>query len=200
MRHEQVNLERFLEDLDHAWGDAGGPPLELRVIGSTALFLQTEYERGTKDSDVLETTQITPELQEELQRLAGPGSALHTKHRVYLDVVKKGIPMLPPEPLWHYYNLRLENFTLYVLDVADVVASKLKRFNHNDRDDIQNMIYKNQVNHNTLVSRFREIINRYRFDGMSHHLHKMAKNLNEAEKDWFLVEETLFPELEDLDF
>ena len=45
-------IERFLLDIDAKW-PSGGPKIALRVLGSTALMLQTSYLRGTKDSDVL---------------------------------------------------------------------------------------------------------------------------------------------------
>ena len=47
-------VEAFLKDIDAAWPSAHAK-IRLRIIGSTALMLQTSYERGTKDSDVLET-------------------------------------------------------------------------------------------------------------------------------------------------
>ena len=45
-------IELFLLNIDAEW-PAGGPKILFRVIGSTALMLQTAYSRGTKDSDVL---------------------------------------------------------------------------------------------------------------------------------------------------
>ena len=40
-------------------GTASSAKVRLRVIGSSALMLQTDYARGTKDSDVLETADLT---------------------------------------------------------------------------------------------------------------------------------------------
>jgi len=48
-------VEAFLRELDAAWHHPG-PKIPLRIIGSTALMLQTSYQRGTKDSEVLETS------------------------------------------------------------------------------------------------------------------------------------------------
>jgi transcriptional regulator with XRE-family HTH domain len=47
----------FFRDLDAAWPASSEPPIHLRIIGSTALMLLTDYDRGTKDSDVLESGQ-----------------------------------------------------------------------------------------------------------------------------------------------
>lgn len=46
-------VERLLAELASAWPHASRPTL--RIIGSTALMLRTDYDRGTKDSDILET-------------------------------------------------------------------------------------------------------------------------------------------------
>lgn len=53
-------IDDFLTDLDAQWTGPTNTNITLRLLGSTALFLQTTYRRGTKDSDVIETSQITP--------------------------------------------------------------------------------------------------------------------------------------------
>ncbi len=191
-------FERFIEELHQLWVDSDGEHLQLKVLGSTALFLQTPYQRGTKDSDVIETEQMGAEVKARLLAFAGKGSALHRRHQMYLDLVSPNIPMLPPEPLWHHYPLRLERFDLLFLDVADVLVSKLKRFSSSDRDDVRAMIEGEHVQHRRIVRRFQEVIERYRFDGRAARLPEMAARLNMAERDWFGVEETEFEDLEDL--
>lgn len=48
-------VDDFFEELDRLWTpEEGGRRIPLHVIGTTALVLQTNYERGTKDGDVLE--------------------------------------------------------------------------------------------------------------------------------------------------
>ena len=92
-------FEDFIEELHALWVECDGEHLQLKVLGSTALFLQTPYHRGTKDSDVIETARMDREVKARLLALAGRDSALHRRHRMYLDVVSPNIPMLPPEPL-----------------------------------------------------------------------------------------------------
>ena len=46
----------WFEDLDARWDRPTPEKIRLKIIGSSALMLQTSYERGTKDSDVLELT------------------------------------------------------------------------------------------------------------------------------------------------
>jgi hypothetical protein len=52
-------IERFFTDIDTRWKAASGERIPLRLIGATALMLQADYERGTKDSDVIETKQLS---------------------------------------------------------------------------------------------------------------------------------------------
>jgi hypothetical protein len=53
------------------------------------------------------------------------------------------IPFLPQVPLWHSMpklSASLRHFEVEVLDVVDVIVSKLKRFNANDVSDIEAMV------------------------------------------------------------
>ncbi|MEQ1851432.1 MAG: DUF6036 family nucleotidyltransferase, partial [Chthoniobacteraceae bacterium] len=133
----------FLQDVDRRWTPTGDGYIVLSVIGSAALMLQTGYQRGTKDSDVLETTALTADLQGRLLALAGKGTALHTRHGLYLDIVSQAIPFLPQVPLMHPLrdvNRTLNHFEIEVLDIVDVVVSKLKRFHANDVSDIRALV------------------------------------------------------------
>ena len=62
----------------------------MQVIGTAALLLQADYARGTKDSDSLETREVTPELKAELLKLAGEGTKLAKQHRLYVSSVYPG--------------------------------------------------------------------------------------------------------------
>lgn len=47
-----ASISDFLEEIDRRWVAAAEVgKIRLRIIGSSALMLQTGYERGTKDSD-----------------------------------------------------------------------------------------------------------------------------------------------------
>lgn len=78
-----TKFEHFLEALDAAWTAKLPRRLRFRVIGSTALFLQTAYERRTRDGDVLrmEREGFSEATCAELLRLAGPQSALASHPR-----------------------------------------------------------------------------------------------------------------------
>ena len=119
-------INDFLTEIDRRWTDDSANKLTLRIIGSAALMLQTGYERGTKDSDILETAALTTEIQKRLREIAGEGTELHKRHRMYLDIVSSGFPFLPATPRYHSLaeiNRTLKHFHFEVLDVVDVVGS-----------------------------------------------------------------------------
>ena len=161
-------------------------------MGPLAEVTIQAYERGTKDGDVLRTREIDDATKAALEKLAGPGTELHARHGVYLDVVSPNVPMLPSLPQWLPLPLDLENFSVRVLDVADVCVSKLKRFNGNDQRDIDAMVTLECLEHAKFADRFRMVIERYRFDGRADLLEGMAARFNQIERNSFLVDCTAF--------
>jgi hypothetical protein len=184
-------FEDFLRAIDAAWGQTA-PRIPLRIIGSAALFLQTQYRRGTKDGDVLETDEISQATRAQLIALAGENTTLHKRHRVYIDIVGNGIPFLPRRPNYHFVPAlsTLVHFEVSVLDVVDVVVSKLKRFHANDQSDIQAMIDGEHVPHEKLIERFRTAVDWWTGDPRADQLPRYLKNLNRVERDFFGVAET----------
>lgn len=177
-------------DLDARWKPLSGEgQVVLRVFGSAALFMQTNYVRGTKDGDVLETHELDSSMRERLRDLAGPDSEMYRRHKLYLDIVGPHIPMLPPNPLWHPTEYRLEHFDVRVLDIADVLISKLKRFSGSDRDDIRAMIERGYVEHGRMLERMRAVVHRYEFDARADHLPEMVQRFHQLETDWFGLDE-----------
>lgn len=90
---------------------------------------------ATSDVDFLD---VVPNVRAELTEIAGKGSALHQKHKVYLDAVTVATP---PEN----YEERLEpmfpsawgHLRLFALEAHDLALSKLERNIERDRDDVQ---------------------------------------------------------------
>ena len=185
-------IERFLLDIDAQW-PASGAKIPFKVIGSTALMLQTAYIRGTKDSDVLGVDPVIGAVADALLVLAGKGTSLHCQHQVYLDVVGSGIPFLPGPPRWNpikTLNANLRSFEILALDITDVVVSKLKRFHDNDKADIKAMIDRDLVEHEQLVTRFLSAADVFSMDARAHQLTRYAKNLNWVEREYLGVSET----------
>lgn len=186
-------VDEFFLALDRAWAPPAQPRLRLRLIGSTALMLQADYDRGTKDSDVLETVDLNGDTQRRLGVLAGRQSPMHQVHGMFLDIVHHALPFLPEEPCWHEdvaLTQQLTSFNILMLDIVDVIVTKLKRFSPSDRADIKAMIHQNLVDHGTLISRFRSAVNRFAFDARAEELPQYRENLHRVERDDFGVEES----------
>lgn len=186
-------VEEFFQAIDRAWPSVASPKLRLSVIGSGALMLQVSYERGTKDSDVLETTDLSSETKERLVSIAGPGTSLHRQWKLYLDVVGNGIPFLPSGARWNpvgALNAKLANIELHALDVVDVVVSKLKRFSANDQTDIDTMIQRGLVSHDELIARFRSAVDVFICDARAVNLPTYIEHLHRVERDMLDVDET----------
>ncbi|MBI4375835.1 MAG: hypothetical protein HY549_05230 [Elusimicrobia bacterium] len=145
-------VKDFLAAIDAGWRPIGDEPITLQIVGSTALMLQADYTRGTKDSDVLESSGGPLPLKERLLALAGRETDLHKRFRLYIDVIDRAILFLPQQPEFRpLQGLALKNFKIEVLAVNDVVLSKLKRYNRDDTNDIRTMAAKGLIDHNLLI-------------------------------------------------
>lgn len=184
-------IRDLLVDLDRRWPRPLARRLPLRFLGATALVLQTDFDRGTKDGDVLEAVELGPHAAT-LRGLAGPGSDLAARHGVYLDLVAAGLPFLPQAPTWHPLAVLtgLSNLDVAVLDVVDVVVTKLKRFSASDQADVAAMVDRDLVPHDALVARFRSAVELYVLDARASDLPRYVANLHRVERDLLLVSET----------
>jgi hypothetical protein len=184
-------LEAFFADLDAAWP---GPPERIRlpVIGSVALMLQTSYRRGTNDGDVLETPALDADIQARLLALAGRDTAIHKRNRLYLDIVRNGVPFLPQQPSWRTATSlsHLIHFEIVLLDITDVVVSKLIRFIARDVADIKEMIERDLVSHEQFVARFRAAADALGMDSRSDDLPRIIASFHQVERDMFAAPET----------
>lgn len=186
-------IERFLQALDEEWQPPAAVRIRLHVLGSTALMLQTSYQRGTTDSDILETHDLGAETKQRLLQLAGKGSTLSRRHRLHLEIVDSGLPLLPQRCLWlpqAALNATMSSFEIVALAPVDVVVSKLRRFNANDRDDIEAMVEQGHVEHSQLVQRFVAAVDIAADGAYAEDLPECVANLHQVERDFFGVEET----------
>ncbi len=183
-------VDDFFRDLDRSWPLPAGAPITLRLLGSTALILQTSFQRGTKDSDILETDEITAEIESALLAVAGKDTDIHRRNRMYLEFLGSAFPFLPFDPLWHpvvpsgpdYQNFRLE-----VLDVVDVVIAKLARFHKTDRDDIAAMAELELIESQRFAERFRSAVQRWWHDSRADDLPQILRNFHQVQSDELFV-------------
>lgn len=186
-------VDTFLRALDARWAPCGAEPVPLHVLGSTALFLQSDYRRGTKDSDVLEAEDLPVPVRDQLLRLGGRGGELHRQHGVYLDIVARTVPFLPEEPAWNTppgLEPAFSNFAVDVLDVVDVVVTKIWRNHATDREDIEAMVRRGLVPHARLLARFRSAVSRFWLDARAEDLPRAVAALHRVERDMLGVAET----------
>jgi hypothetical protein len=108
--------------------------------------------RTTSDVDFLA---VVPNVQRRLTEIAGKGSPLHLKHKLYLDAVTVATP---PED----YEQRLvpmfpgswTHLCLHALEAHDVALSKLERNYERDRDDVQHLARAGHLRRETLKDRY----------------------------------------------
>lgn len=180
-------VEDFFRDIDRRWNLPAQERITLKVIGSTALMLRASYVRGTKDSDVVRTGEVTEAVAERLIALAGPSTDLHKRHRLYIQLVHGGILFRRQRVGWHMMdalNDDLRHFRIEVMDVVDVIVSKLKRLHQDDLDDVEAMVERGLVTHEALVDCFREAVD-FTTDAKAEDLPRFRANLHRVERDVF---------------
>lgn len=181
-------MREFFRELDQGWNLPVRDKIPLHVIGSTALMLQADYERRTKDSDVLETSELDSATRSRLLEHAGTGTKLHRRHRLFLEGVANGLPLLPHAPHWMALtepNRDLVHFHIEVLSIVDVVVSKLKRFWPSDVSDIEAMVSRKLVPHEAFVERFRSAVDCFTHDARADQLPTCVENFHRVERDLF---------------
>ncbi len=187
-------VETFLVAIDRLWARPTGEKLRLRIIGSMALMLQAEYLRGTKDGDILESADLDPGTRGELLALAGKGTPLAEMHGMFLDIVPRGILLLPPAPRFHpvpELNARLDRFEIEALDIVDVLISKLKPYRSTDAADIEAMARLGLIDPDRFRERFLAALDRF-VDGASgaEKFHTIVARFHQVQREQLLVEET----------
>jgi hypothetical protein len=108
--------------------------------------------RTTSDIDFLA---VVPSVQAHLIAIAGQGSALHRKHKVYLDAVTVATPPEDyEERLVPMFNGAWTHLQLHALEAHDIALSKLERNLERDRDDVQHLARAGHLNRETLRDRY----------------------------------------------
>src|SRR2546426_7643701 len=126
--------QSFLSDIDATLAEN----VELHCLGGFVITVLYDLARPTADVDVIA---ITPRSEiESLMNLAGQGSELHRKHKLYLQLV--GVATVPDsyeERLTEIFPGTFKHLRLLALDPYDVALSKIERNSQRDRDDVKHL-------------------------------------------------------------
>jgi len=143
--------KEFLGELDTLLDE----PIELHCIGGFAVVMGYGLPRGT--NDLAYRTLVPYNRLNDLQRLAGPGSALARKHKVHTQ--HTGVESMPENyeaRLTELYAGRFKKIRLFIPDAYDLVLSKLSRNNGRDREDVEFLAKTKQLDPMVLRKRYEE--------------------------------------------
>ncbi len=128
-------------------------PVDLHCIGGFVVSQHYGLGRETADLDVVNVVPV--QSAGYLVEVAGKGSALHKKHRVYLDFV--GVASYPADyeerlirvfPFWSHLHL-------WALEAHDLALTKLERSGDRDIRDIIFLAKAGLIDRATLEERFK---------------------------------------------
>jgi hypothetical protein len=162
----------FLSEIDQLLA----APTQITCIGG---FVLTEIHGASRNTGDLDLIKSSSETIEELQNIAGKGSALHKKHKLYVEYV--GIVTMPLEyesrliPL----QLPLEKLMIFIPEVYDLILSKLERNSPKDQADIEFLARRYDLSYETLRKRFDDEL-----DFIANHEYHLA-TLEKFWRDWF---------------
>jgi hypothetical protein len=125
------------------------------------------FERETSDLDFIEC--VPQDKTGKLSKLAGEGSPLSKKHRVYLDPVTV---VTPPE-CWEDRLIELfpgefKHLKLYSLDPYDLALTKLERNMTHDQEDVVHLAQTVPFDLNIFKQRYEEELRVYVEDNPRH--------------------------------
>jgi hypothetical protein len=143
--------------------------VELRCLGGFVVTQQYGIGRETADIDFLAVIAQSPE--DRIEALAGMGSKLHRKYRLYMQYVGIATPpadyaarmtrMFPSAP-W-------ERLSLFALDATDIALSKLERNAERDREDVVRLARAGLIEPRVLRQRYVEELRPYLLSKLSWH-------------------------------
>ena len=141
---------RFLTEVDHSLSEV----VELHCAGGFVLTVVHGIPRTTADLDYISA--VPRQAVEELERIAGRGSDLAKRHKVFLQAVG-GVGDYPENYESRLTTLRLglKKLTLRILEPYDLLLSKLTRNSPKDMEDVRALVQKLNLEFDVLMERFR---------------------------------------------
>jgi hypothetical protein len=165
-----------------------GQTAELYLGGGAAILLAYNGKLATVDVDFIGEESG---LLLELSQFAAKGSETHRLTKLYLDIVPPG--MFPADLGWRNRTIpvsppELHRLKIRVLEIHDLVISKLKRFAGKDRQDIRGLCGRPELNVQTLRARYREARLLSDYDERE----RLDQNFNVVEVEFLGLEPTVF--------
>lgn len=140
----------FLSEID----DHAPQPLELHCIGGFAVSSRYGLNRPTGDIDVVEAK--PSDLKPWLTQFAGARSALHKRHKIYVQIVTvASIPEDYESRLTEMFAGQFERLRLFVPDPYDLALSKLARNLDIDMEDVKHLARESRLDLDQLSERYR---------------------------------------------
>src|SRR5579863_4329994 len=142
--------KEFLDELDSQLQE----PIELHCIGGFAVVAAYGLPRSTNDLDYFSLEPFNRAV--DLENLAGQGSPLARKHKVYVHrAAVASVPENYQERMAELFAGRFKNIRLFVLDPYDLVLSKIERNADRDRDDVKYLASTQRLSAETVRQRYR---------------------------------------------
>jgi len=129
--------------------------MTLHCLGAFVLTILYGLDRPTADVDVLPIGANSET--ESVLTLAGEGSILHKKYKVYLQVVGVAtVPLNYEDRLKEMFPGTLKHLRLFALDPYNLALSKLERNTQRDRDDVKHLARTIPLDLNVLQERYQK--------------------------------------------
>jgi hypothetical protein len=147
----------FLKEVDQSLDSE----ISFHCFGGFAITVLFGLPRETADMDVVGA--VVRDRHDELQLIAGKGSRLHQKHKVYLDLVGT-IAVLPDsydERLIPIETGFLNRIRLHAMEPHDIILAKLGRDAPKDNHDVRYLAKVAELDTDLLRSRYRSELHPY---------------------------------------
>ncbi len=155
----------FLADIDAAMGDV----VDMHCLGG---FVVTQlYGIGRETADIDFIAAISPARSLNMEAIAGLGSNLHRRHRLYLQYV--GIVTPPADYVARLVRMfptaKWKRLRLFALDANDLALSKLERNADRDREDVLRLAHAGYLDPDVLRTRYLQEVRPYLLNKVDWH-------------------------------
>lgn len=152
---------RELDELISTRAEFGDGPVELHCTGGFVFTVLYGLQRSTGDLDIIEV--IPADLIGPVLELAGKGSVLANKHKLYIDAAARvaDLPCDYKERLVELYPGAFSRVRLLAPDPYDLALSKLERNSDRDLEDVKLLAMRTTLEPERLRERYERELRPY---------------------------------------